>query len=72
MVHLVRLGPKVPARTTMEVAAILLTVTSIGVALYAFRIARFIRAWIMLRNVPSPPASGLLSGHAAQLSTLRR
>ncbi len=68
----VRLGPKVPARTTMEVAALLLTVLSIGVALYAFRIIRFIRAWIMLRNVPSPPASGLLSGHAAQLTTLKR
>ncbi len=31
-----RLSPEVPARTTMEVAAVLLTIVSIGVALYAY------------------------------------
>ena len=53
-------------------AAVLLTIFSIAVALYAYRVISFIRAWIMLRNVPSPPASGLLSGHAPQLTTLKR
>ena len=58
--------------TNMEVAAVLLTVVSIAIALYAYRVISFIRAWFMLRNVPSPPASGLLSGHAPQLTTLKR
>ena len=56
----------------MEIAAIILTSISILLALYVPRFVTFVRAWILLRNVPSPPASGLLSGHAAQLSGLKR
>lgn len=56
----------------MEIAAIILTSVSIALALYVPRFVSFVRAWIILRKVPSPQASGLLSGHAAQLSGLKR
>ena len=57
---------------TMEVAVILLSALSIAIALYAPRIITFIRALYILRNVPSPPSSGLLSGHTSDLTTLKR
>lgn len=73
--HCAPISSKKPAEVrphTMEVAAILLSALSIAVALYAPRIISFIRALYILRNVPSPPSSGLLSGHASDLTTLKR